>query len=109
MKNFKKTIAGISALTFTLGLAACGGDSEGDSASTTSEATVTTTTAATVELNTATYADEEMATLEEIANRELKDEELENKTIKWLAHYDINPSTSKGDSEAVNITLFKTK
>ena len=104
--NFKKTIAGISALTFTLGLTACGGGSEG---TTESEATVTTTTAATVELNTATYAEEDQKTLDDLANEKLRDVELENKTIKWLAHYDINPSTSKGDSEAVNITLFKSK
>ena len=104
--NFKKTIAGISALTFTLGLTACGGGSEG---TTESEATVTTTTAATVELNTATYAEEDQQTLDDLANEKLRDVELENKTIKWLAHYDINPSTSKGDSEAVNITLFKSK
>lgn len=104
--NFKKTVAGISALTFTLGLTACGGGSEG---TTESEATVTTTTAATVELNTATYAEEDQQTLDDLANEKLRDVELENKTIKWLAHYDINPSTSKGDSEAVNITLFKSK
>lgn len=104
--NFKKTIAGISALTFTLGLTACGG---GDESTTESEATVNTTTAATVELNTATYAEEDQKTLDDLANEKLRDVELENKTIKWLAHYDINPSTSKGDSEAVNITLFKSK
>lgn len=105
--NFKKTIAGISALTFTLGLTACGGDS--GSSTTETEATAATTTAATVELNTATYAEEDQKTIEKVANENLRDVELENKTIKWLAHYDINPSTSKGDSEAVNISLFKTK
>lgn len=106
MKNVKKTIAGISALTLTMSLAACGSE-EGDTTAT--EATVTTTTAATVELNTATYAEEDKQTLDDLANEQLRDVELENKTIKWLAHYDINPSTSKGDSEAVNITLFKSK
>ncbi|MGN1101119.1 MAG: extracellular solute-binding protein [Huintestinicola sp.] len=108
MKNWKKTIAGISALTFTMGLTACGGGSE-TSDTTESEATATTTTAVTVELNTATYAEEDKKTLDDLASEQLRDVELENKTIKWLAHYDINPSTSKGDSEAVNITLFKSK
>ena len=111
MKNFKKTLAGISALTLTLSMTACGGDSSsnGDSSSSADETTATTTTAATVELNTATLAEEDAATLEEVADKELRDVELENKTIKWLAHYDINPSTAKGDSEAVNISLFKNK
>lgn len=111
MKNFKKTLAGISALTLTLSMTACGGDSSsnGGSSSSADEITATTTTAATVELNTATLAEEDAATLEEVADKELRDVELENKTIKWLAHYDINPSTAKGDSEAVNISLFKSK
>lgn len=112
MKNFKKTLAGISALTLTLSMTACGGDSSsngGSDSSADETTTVTTTTAATVELNTATLAEEDAATLEEVADKELKDVELENKTIKWLAHYDINPSTAKGDSEAVNISLFKSK
>lgn len=111
MKNFKKTLAGISALTLTLSMTACGGDSSsnGGSSSSADETTATTTTAATVELNTATLAEEDAATLEEVADKELRDVELENKTIKWLAHYDINPSTAKGDSEAVNISLFKNK
>lgn len=112
MKNFKKTLAGISALTLTLSMTACGGDSSsngGSDSSADETTTVTTTTAATVGLNTATLAEEDAATLEEVADKELKDVELENKTIKWLAHYDINPSTAKGDSEAVNISLFKSK
>ncbi|MGN1105094.1 MAG: hypothetical protein ACI4RH_00470, partial [Huintestinicola sp.] len=75
MKNFKKTIAGISALTFTLGLTACGGGDDTGSAST-SEATATTTTAATVELNTATYAEEDQKTLDDLANEQLRDVEL---------------------------------
>ena len=109
MKKMKKTLAGISALTLTMSMTACGGDNGGSTADTTADTTVTTTTAATVELNTATLAEEDAATLEEVADKELRDVELENKTIKWLAHYDINPSTAKGDSEAVNISLFKNK
>ena len=108
MKKMKKTLAGISALTLTMSMTACG-ESGGTSTDTTADTTVTTTTAATVELNTATLAEEDAATLEEVADKELRDVELENKTIKWLAHYDINPSTAKGDSEAVNISLFKSK
>ncbi len=108
MKSIKKTLAGISALTLSVSMTACGGDDSG-TVDSTDVTTVTTTTAATVELNTATYAEEDAETLEELADKELQDVELENKTIKWLAHYDINPSTAKGDSEAVNISLFKSK
>ena len=97
MKKMKKTLAGISALTLTMSMTACG-ESGGTSTDTSADTTVTTTTAATVELNTATLAEEDAATLEEVADKELRDVELENKTIKWLAHYDINPSTAKGDS-----------
>ena len=109
MKNLKKTLAGVSALTLTVSMTACGGSGGSEGGNTTENTTVTTTTAATVELNTATYAEEDAATLQEVADKELQDVELENKTIKWLAHYDINPSTTKGDSEAVNISLFKEK
>ena len=54
MKKMKKTLAGISALTLTMSMTACGGDNGGSTADTTADTTVTTTTAATVELNTAT-------------------------------------------------------
>ena len=102
MKNLKKTIAGISALTLTMSMTACGGSGSGDE---TTVATAATTTAATVTLNTETLAE----TLEDIANEKLRDVELENKTIKWLAHYDINPSTARGDTKSVNIELFNSK
>ncbi len=105
MKNLKKTLAGISALTFAMGLTACG---PGDSESTTEQTTVTTTTAATVEIKTDTLAEEAQKSLDEVAEEFLQDVELENKTIKWLAHYDINPNTS-GQSESVQLNMFKNK
>ena len=37
----------------------------------------------------------------------LPDIELSNKTIKWMAHYDIKPSDGKSESPA--ISLFQTK
>ncbi|MCM1525301.1 MAG: hypothetical protein NC120_12690, partial [Ruminococcus sp.] len=95
MKSIKKTLAGLSALTLTFSLAACGNG--GESGTDSSEA-VTTTTGVTVELNTATLNEEDSNTLEQAAKENLRDIELENKTIKWLAHYDINPSTSQGGS-----------
>ncbi|MBQ5332686.1 MAG: extracellular solute-binding protein, partial [Oscillospiraceae bacterium] len=108
MKNVKKSIAGLSAFALTMSLTACGGGSEGGSAEQTSDTTVTTTTAATVEINTATVAEEDQKTLDQVAEENLRDIELENKTIKWMAHYDINPSGT-GNSESVPLNLFKSK
>ena len=108
MNNVKKSIAGLSAFALTMSLTACGGGSEGGSAEQTSDATVTTTTAATVEINTATVAEEDQKTLDQVAEENLRDIELENKTIKWMAHYDINPSGT-GNSESVPLNLFKSK
>lgn len=105
MNNFKKTLAGISALTLSMSMTACGGDSSDNAEE---SATVTTTTAVTVEINTATVAEEDQATLDQVADEQLRDVELENKTIKWLAHYDINPTTS-GNSESIPLNLFKSK
>ena len=88
MKNVKKTIAGISALSMAMSLAACGGSSEEQTEVMTQE----TTTQATVEINTATLAEDDQQTLDDVAAEYLRDVELENKTIKWLAHYDITVS-----------------
>ncbi len=107
MKEFKRTVAGVSALALTLSMTACGGDSETSSGETTSE-TAATTTMATVAVNTETVKEEDQATLDQIADEYLQDIELENKTIKWLAHYDLNPSTD-GRSESVALNLFKSK
>ncbi len=106
MKNFKKTLAGVSALAFAMSMTACGGGSESGGDTTT--APVETTTGATVEINTATVAEEDQQTLDKMAEENLQDIELENKTIKWLAHYDINPSTD-GKSENIALNLFKNK
>ncbi|MGN0695502.1 MAG: ABC transporter substrate-binding protein [Oscillospiraceae bacterium] len=104
MKDLNRTIAGVMALSMVIGMTACG-----DKADTTDETTseTTTTTAATVAINTATLNEEDQNTLDSVSDK-LIDQELENKTIKWLAHYDINPSTS-GQSESVALNLFKSK
>ena len=88
-------------------MTACGGSDIGSNAETTAS-TAETTTAVTVEINTATVAEEDQKTLDDLANEKLRDVELENKTIKWLAHYDINPSTN-GASESVSLNFFKNK
>lgn len=111
MKNTKQILAGILALTMTGALTACSGDDEGTGGNggndeTTTQAT-TTTTQATVEKNTETLAQEEADSLAD-ALAQLKDEELANKEIKFLAHYDINPS-GNGASKKVELELFERK
>lgn len=114
MKNTKKIMAGVMALAMTAGLAACGSDDGGSSsnggnggadATTTQE--TTTTTQATVAINESELT-EEQADLLSSAMSQLQDVELENKEIKWLAHYDINPSTN-GASKKAELELFERK
>ena len=105
MKNMKKIFAGITALSLVFAFTACGTDDE--SAEDEEEVTTTTTTAATVEVNTDTLAEGEDAIIAKVAEK-LPDVELENKTIKWIAHYDLNPSTD-GRSKSVALNLFETK
>ncbi|MCI5903873.1 MAG: extracellular solute-binding protein [Oscillospiraceae bacterium] len=110
MNNSKKIFAGLLAVSVTMGLTACGDKSNGDSGSgdageTTTSAT--TTTGVTVEINTEGLKEGEDEVLEN-AMSQLKDVELENKEIKWLAHYDINPSTT-GESKKVELEMFERK
>jgi ABC-type glycerol-3-phosphate transport system substrate-binding protein len=102
MKNTKKILAGVMALSMTAALTACGG---GDSES--AEETTTTTTAKTVAVNTEELKEGEEEVLQ-TAMDQLQDVELENKTVKWLAHYDLNPS-STGASKSVALTMFEEK
>ena len=111
MKNTKKILAGIMALSMTAALTACGdkgGDADtngGNAAETTAE--VTTTTAKTVAINEEGLKDGEQEVLEEVMTQ-LQDVEMENKTVKWLAHYDLNPSTT-GASKSVGLEMFEQK
>ena len=105
MNNSKKIFAGLMALSMMAGLTACG-NNEGSSDAT-SEETTTTTTAKTVAVNTEELKEDEAAALEDTMSQ-LQDVELENKTIKWLAHYDLNPS-SNGASKSVGLEMFEKK
>lgn len=107
MKDMKKIFAGVMAVSMVFGLTACGGD-DAESAETTAAETAATTTTVTVEKNTETLNEEDQGAIGSASDK-LRDVELENKTVKWLAHYDpFNPSTS-GNSESVPLTFFKTK
>ncbi len=106
MKNIKRVLSGVMALSLTMGLTACGGGESTveDAAEVT---TVTTTTAVTVEINEEGLKDGEQGVLES-ALAELPEAELENKVIKWMAHYDINPSTT-GESKKIDLEMFEQK
>ena len=105
MNNSKKIFAGLMALSMMAGLTACGNNDGSSDA--TSEETTTTTTAKTVAVNTEELKEDEAAALEDTMSQ-LQDVELENKTIKWLAHYDLNPS-SNGASKSVGLEMFEKK
>ncbi len=106
MNNSKKIFAGLMALSMMVGLTACG-NNDGSSDATSEETTTTTTTAKTVAVNTEELKEDEAAALEDTMSQ-LQDVELENKTIKWLAHYDLNPS-SNGASKSVGLEMFEKK
>ena len=105
MNNSKKIFAGLMALSMMAGLTACGNNDGSSDA--TSEETTTTTTAKTVAVNTEELKEDEAAALEDTMSQ-IQDVELENKTIKWLAHYDLNPS-SNGASKSVGLEMFEKK
>ncbi|MBD5139917.1 MAG: hypothetical protein HDT25_00660, partial [Ruminococcus sp.] len=111
MRRIKQIMSGVLALTMAASLAACGNDdsssggNSGADATTTTEAT--TTTAATVAVNDNELNDEQVDALSGAMSK-LKDVELENKEIKWLAHYDLNPSTN-GASKKVELELLERK
>ena len=105
MTNSKKIAAGLMALSMAAGLSACGNSNSGTES--TSETTVETTTAKTVAVNTEALKDEEQAVLEDLMSQ-LQDVELENKEVKWMAHYDLNPS-SEGNSKSVGLEMFEQK
>lgn len=111
MKNTKKFLAGIMALALTAGFTACGTEESsnpgGETADTTSAPETTTTPAKTTDVNTETLAQEDVDSLSN-AMSQLQDVELANTEIKWLAHYDINPSTN-GASKKVELELFERK
>lgn len=107
MKNTKRILAGVMALSLTAALTACGDKGENGDATTTTT-TMATTTAKTVDINTAELQEDEQSTLEDVMSQ-AQDVELENKTVKWLAHYDINPNAETGASKSVGLEMFEQK
>lgn len=99
MKNVKKAIAFISALTLMGTVTACGSNDSGTS-STSAETSATTETTPAKELD-----EEDKAAVAEMDTGD--DEKLENGTVKWLSFWDLNPANGKPKS--VELELFETK
>lgn len=97
MKNFKRTIAFVSALTIMGTMASCANDSGSGEA--VSESTTVST--APKELD-----EEEKAAVDQMLEVS-DDEKLENGTVKWLSWYDINPADNKPKLAALE--LFESK
>ena len=93
MKMAKRCLAALCAFTMCFSVAACSGNS-GDNAS-------SGTAKGVKSLNS-----EQKKKIEEL-KKQLPDTKLEDKTVTWMAHYDINPS--KGKVENPGLTLFKEK
>ncbi len=100
--NKRRTMAGVAAVTMALA-SACGGTG-GDSTETTAE----TTTAITVAINTETMSEEDSKKMDDVSDL-LKDEELENKTIKWFSFYDPFHATTAGNQKSLSLDLFERK
>lgn len=96
----KQIISGILAVSLVCGLTACKSE---ETSVTETEATTTTG----VTINTAELSDEDKAALNQVADEKIGGE-LENKTIKWMANWDINPD-STGKSKSAHLTMFEEK
>lgn len=93
MKAIKRVFAGVLALSMAAAVASCGKSDGGDNN--------TSSVAPGKELN-----EDQKAQVDALGD-ELPDIELENKTIKWMAHYDINPSN--GAVKSPGLELFESK
>ncbi len=96
--NYKKLTAGILALSLTASLTACGGSTEGDTASTGNTTTADVTTTAATEW---TGDDIEVDALDETL-----DVDISGKTLKWLGIYDLNP-TNDSPERSPELALFE--
>ncbi|MBR4555736.1 MAG: extracellular solute-binding protein [Ruminococcus sp.] len=101
MKLAKKLSAAALAVMMAATVSACGDSNSNDTAN--SEETTTAATEPGKELEESQK--EQLASLTEDDQFSVK--ELSNKTIKWLAHYDINPSN--GAVKGPELELFEQK
>ncbi len=107
MKNIRKIFAGLTALSLTGTLAACGGGGDSGSPDDTATAPAVTTTQATVAINSETLSSEQEEQLSGAADKLTG--ELENKTIKWFSFYDSFHANNSGNTKALCLELFEEK
>ena len=107
MKNTKKILTGILALSMVSGLSACSNNGDPDKTEVTTTEEVTTTTGNTVAVNTEGLQEGEQEKIES-AMSQLQDVEVENKELKWLGNYTLNPDTD-GKSKNVQLEMFEQK
>lgn len=118
MKHTKRVIAGLLALGMTAGFAACakeeGGNdnpanaNDGTTANANTEAPeVTTTPQATVDINTYSFNDEEMAAINAMMEK-LRDFDLENKEITFMSNWNMNPDGT-GGAKKIELEMFEQK
>ncbi|MCM1523619.1 MAG: extracellular solute-binding protein [Ruminococcus sp.] len=100
-KASRKAAAAVLALSAALCACTNGNEAENGGAVTVSQQN-------TAPVNTERLNEEDMQAVNAAADSLLTDEELENKTVKWLAHYDLNPD-SRGGSRSVALEMFESK
>lgn len=94
MRDLKKLVAGIAALTMAFGMASCGSTDSSSDASPMSEKKL---------------EESQQQAVNEIAESKPDDRVLENTEIKWFSFYDINPTASEDKDIGVDLALFQTK
>ena len=93
MKTFKRVFAGMCALALSLGIASCGNKTEEKAGDTSS-------------VNTVDLNDDQKEQVSNISNM-LPDITLKNPTIKFMAHWDINPA--EGEAKSAFLEMFEDK
>ena len=96
--NYKKILAGVSAVVMMSSLAACGDSSEDDAIVDTTTAEVTTTTA--------TEWTGDSIEVEALDENSTLDIDITGKELKWLGTYDLNP-TNDSPERSPELALFE--
>lgn len=95
--NVKRIASAMTAMTLVFGISACSNE-EGTNTAVTSATTLGT-------VNTAEFNDEDKEIINNVAEEKIN-RTLENKTIKWMANWDINPDNT-GKSKSAALTMFE--
>jgi len=95
MRNTKKILAAMCALSFCVSAAACGSSSSSSS-----------TDAAQTTVSNVEREESEKEVIESAASK-LEEKELANKVVKFLSHWDINPA--EGTKVPADIQMFRDK